>query len=754
MKTGIKSVDKGRIMEEIRKNGLSATQLKVIAIIAMTIDHIAWAFVDMFSVLGQTMHVIGRFTLPIMCFFIAEGYRKTSDLKKYIYRMATFATISFVPFFLFFGEEYGYRQNIIFDLLLALLGLAIVDSKDLKKWQKTVLFSITLIISAVFAGWPVFPMLLVLIFYYVKSFKKQFILVLACICMVEATIISIVILNNTYNFCTYQWRWYEFMYFFGFVLPLPLLRLYNGQKGKYPLSRYFFFLYYPCHFIILYAVKMLISGQERQLYFVIHVLCLICSLCLTILVIKQAPSKATIACLVLGVSCAIYTFGFILEIYTSDLAFAFAGVIMEYFGECIVFVSFLWFISIFCKRKIPRVTYGIAGIFSAIIMYLIITTQKNHIFYTDMHMDYSGQFPRISLTHGWGYYIFAAYMAILCGGSFILCLLSYVKSKGIEKRRIANVMLAIMCPWFAFILWISGITGGFEVSVLGVIGSLYLIFRAIVQYGYFDSIQMAEENALYHFREPILVVDYDMRVKYVNDSFINMFNTEKDSIISDTTILQMINGEVTQHKNKGRFFDVDCIPLEEKGFVQGHMICLRDITDHVFRLKEAEYYSHTDALTGLFNRNYFMECFIDFRKKDGLGSLLMFDLDNFKGVNDRFGHDTGDVVLITLAETLEEVSFGRHLTCRIGGDEYIMFLKNITNTDDVAKMCERLIAEFADRLESRGLKGITSISIGATRLLDVNTNANEESFTKAYKLADGALYEAKTSGKATFRIKN
>lgn len=115
-------------MDKIKSKGLNATQLKIIAIVAMTIDHIAWGFVDMFSVLGQTMHVIGRLTIPIMCFFIAEGYRKTSNVKSYVYRMATFATIAFIPFYLFFGEEYGKRQNIIFDLMLALIGLVIIDS--------------------------------------------------------------------------------------------------------------------------------------------------------------------------------------------------------------------------------------------------------------------------------------------------------------------------------------------------------------------------------------------------------------------------------------------------------------------------------------------------------------------------------------------------------------------------------------------------------------------------------------------------
>ena len=77
---------------------LDRTQLKLIAICAMVIDHVAWGFVEFWSPLGQVMHVIGRFTIPIMCFFVAEGYRKTSSVSGYLKTMACFAVVSMIPF--------------------------------------------------------------------------------------------------------------------------------------------------------------------------------------------------------------------------------------------------------------------------------------------------------------------------------------------------------------------------------------------------------------------------------------------------------------------------------------------------------------------------------------------------------------------------------------------------------------------------------------------------------------------------------
>ena len=59
------------------QKGLTAFQLKLIAITAMLIDHLAWYYVDLDTGLGQLLHMVGRLTAPIMCFFIAEGYRHT-----------------------------------------------------------------------------------------------------------------------------------------------------------------------------------------------------------------------------------------------------------------------------------------------------------------------------------------------------------------------------------------------------------------------------------------------------------------------------------------------------------------------------------------------------------------------------------------------------------------------------------------------------------------------------------------------------
>ena len=84
-----------------------------------------------------------------------------------------FAVVAALPFYLFFGDMYEYRQNIIFDLLLGLLLLAVLENKKFKLWQKVLLVVGLFALSITVGGWIIMPMLYILVFYYVKDFKKQ-----------------------------------------------------------------------------------------------------------------------------------------------------------------------------------------------------------------------------------------------------------------------------------------------------------------------------------------------------------------------------------------------------------------------------------------------------------------------------------------------------------------------------------------------------------------------------------------------------
>ncbi len=125
---------------------------------------------------------------------------------------------------------------------------------------------------------------------------------------------------------------------------------------------------------------------------------------------------------------------------------------------------------------------------------------------------------------------------------------------------------------------------------------------------------------------------------------------------------------------------------------------LANITQQHEKLNEATLVSQTDALTGLANRRGIMEQLEPlFLTESTKGALLIMDLDNFKQVNDRFGHQTGDTVLATFADMLVDTLPDTSFISRYGGDEFVVFLPNTDKeqTCDLAgKIKERLAHEF------------------------------------------------------------
>jgi diguanylate cyclase (GGDEF)-like protein len=153
----------------------------------------------------------------------------------------------------------------------------------------------------------------------------------------------------------------------------------------------------------------------------------------------------------------------------------------------------------------------------------------------------------------------------------------------------------------------------------------------------------------------------------------------------------------------------------------------------------------TDPLTGLFNRRGFFEHaqkLFDARMRKGLPvSVLMFDLDHFKSINDRFGHDIGDEALRTFAATIGATMRGEDIVGRLGGEEFAAILPN--GLASSVAIAERVRLAFqAAGIEIAGQPLGATVSIGA---VDARTVA--DNITQLLARADGALYRAKSAGR-------
>lgn len=145
-----------------------------------------------------------------------------------------------------------------------------------------------------------------------------------------------------------------------------------------------------------------------------------------------------------------------------------------------------------------------------------------------------------------------------------------------------------------------------------------------------------------------------------------------------------------------------------------------------------------DFLTGILNRKGAMERLKAFLEKGRGGALFALDIDDFKRINDTYGHQFGDQVLILLANTLKECSRQEDMAARIGGDEFLLFLPDCTQNEVLAKRKETIRNRF--REAGRELNGIElSVSIG------IAASHGEKELEQFIKEADDRLYEMKKS---------
>lgn len=208
---------------------MTGFQLKLLAMLAMTADHIGAVFFPEIPLLRW----IGRLAMPVLCFFIGEGFRHTRSPRRYLLRLTGFALLSELPFDLAFygGIEWGH-QNVYFTLALGLLALWAIQSRGMEGW----LLALTAALAAELLGcdYGMYGVLLILLLDRFHRARSE-------------QLAAAALLN---------------LAFFGLqtqtlsLIALPLLWLYNGKRGRD--DRRLSYLYYPAHLCVLGILRFVL----------------------------------------------------------------------------------------------------------------------------------------------------------------------------------------------------------------------------------------------------------------------------------------------------------------------------------------------------------------------------------------------------------------------------------------------------------------------------------------------------------------
>lgn len=243
------------------KKILDSNKIKIIAIVAMTIDHITWLVFPGYDngLVPIVMHIIGRLTCPIMCYFIAEGYHYTKNVNKYTLRLFVFSFIShfayifasssfvdwksFIPFY--YGDVFN-QTSVMWPLAWGLMMLRIVNSKKIKTSIKILLIILICFITFP-SDWSCIASLCILAIGTNRgNFKRQML------------------------WMVFYVTFYSVVYFFAIdkiygiiqmavVLAIPVIMMYNGQRGYNKrinkIMKWLFYIYYPLHLFIIGCIQ-------------------------------------------------------------------------------------------------------------------------------------------------------------------------------------------------------------------------------------------------------------------------------------------------------------------------------------------------------------------------------------------------------------------------------------------------------------------------------------------------------------------
>lgn len=425
------------------------------------------------------------------------------------------------------------------------------------------------------------------------------------------------------------------------------------------------------------------------------------------------------------------------------------------------------------SRRLP---VTIMLIISGLAGFAALTDGYHHWIYTGVINE-----QRPSFSHGWLFYLLLGGM-YLC--MLLACLMSISQLKRasrLHRRQMVALLIATCVPWasnaafhlFEFRIFNDDPTPfAFSATVLAV---LFAQHRGKL----FIAPPIARDVIFSILRDPIIVLDPSGLVLETNPAAEKLTGFSAETVGTKLPpshplmafIARDTQAEATKpiihFEAMETVFEVSAQPLERWGRQGSVMVVLRDVTvreaaqksladagralklrlEENLRLQEQlEQQAFHDHLTGLYNRRHASTVIppvISSASEEAPVSLIVLDLDYFKQVNDRYGHDVGDKVLSSFASILSDSLLGSEMAFRHGGEEFLVLLP-ATTRDQALERCARWRHELATHTIVE-LKGVAlSFSAGIAMAPQAGT-----SLADCTKAADVALYRAKISGRNT-----
>ncbi len=218
---------------------MDRNKIKYLLIVLMIFDHIAIYFFPKNDFLIYVFCSLGNLVMPVMAYFIAEGFLYTSNIKKYLLRMFIFAIFSSISIsFLDYKHWPSQDMGIIYTFFLGLFGICVYEKTKIKHIFKILVLFLCLILS-IFGDWRIFGVLCIYIFHFYRNTKKMWLYFFL------VAVLNYIYIGISYNFLGNIFNLSPIFSYF-------IIKIYNGKPGnKSNFNKYFFYIFYTLNFTII-----------------------------------------------------------------------------------------------------------------------------------------------------------------------------------------------------------------------------------------------------------------------------------------------------------------------------------------------------------------------------------------------------------------------------------------------------------------------------------------------------------------------
>ncbi len=443
---------------------------------------------------------------------------------------------------------------------------------------------------------------------------------------------------------------------------------------------------------------------------------------------------------------------------------------LAYFGIVISPVTWLVFAISYTRRqmRVERNVLNLVCIIPTITVALVMTNEWHHLVWSRVDFIHDRGFYGMVSSPGPWFYVHALYSYGLLAVATTILAWSIGHTTGAWKPVVA-VIAAPLVVAMANLFYLSPLNPApwFDMTTLGFAAAAMILNGGVLRYGVLETIPVVRDRVVEQLRDGVVVINRRGAIIDINTSALQILRTTRGEL-ADRTITGFLTSlsmeELTNHDRpdgqgleiilRNRAYDISASSLDDTNPDADVVLVLRDITDrrkteHDLRQAQEELVrlAHTDYLTGIHNRRFFMQRLVEeterIRRHGSQLSVLLFDLDYFKQVNDQCGHHVGDQVLKAVADVTVAVKRVTDIAARIGGEEFALLLPETGQTGAVrtAQRLRQAIARIRtpDTIEQQ-VKITASIGVATV-------SARTEDLENVLNHADDALYKAKNSGR-------